>query len=126
MDYQLNLLLATDRSFSRLSKEKGAATAFSRFLTKDAIMLPHNQNPVIGLGKICKAMDSGGKEVLTWDPQGGKIDPVGNMGFTWRFYTVKLESGKEIYGKYLNIWMKQPDGLWKVLVDMGNGNPKYK
>lgn len=126
MDNQLNLLLETDRAFSLLSKEKGAATAFSRFLTKDAIMLPHNQNPVFGIKEICKAMDSGGKEVLTWEPQGGKIDLAGNMEFTWGFYTVKLENGKEVYGKYLNVWIKQPDSSWKVLVDMGNGNPKYK
>jgi ketosteroid isomerase-like protein len=26
-------------------------------------------------------------------------------------------------GKYLNVWKKQPDGSWKVLVDIGNEDP---
>jgi len=27
------------------------------------------------------------------------------------------------YGKYVNVWRKQKDGKWKVIVDLGNPSP---
>jgi len=36
------------------------------------------------------------------------------------------EDNKKItsHGKYLNVWLRQSDGTWKVRVDMGNKNPE--
>lgn len=63
-------------------------------------------------------------EVLTWKPQDGLISKSKDFGYTWGFYTVSLTNGKKIKGKYLNIWSKQANGVWKVMVDMGNLNPQ--
>lgn len=123
MSKEIDQLLATDREFSQLSQAKGASYAFSQYLIKDSIMLPANKNPAKGVAAISRDMQTDEDETLTWEPQDGRISRFGDMGYTWGFYTVTLGNGKQIKGKYLNIWLKQPDGGWKVAVDMGNSNP---
>ena len=123
MDTELKQLLATDKSFSDLSKEKGAAEAFSRYLVKDATMLPNNGTPIVGIAAIYKSMSLGKNEVLTWEPKGGDVSKIADMGYTWGIFNLSLANGKIETGKYLNVWRKQYDGSWKVEVDMGNNNP---
>jgi ketosteroid isomerase-like protein len=49
------------------------------------------------------------------------------MGYTWGTYLVMKKDEEDgephSYGKYMNIWKKQPDGSWKAAVDMGNKSP---
>lgn len=118
-------LINTDIAFSKLSEEKGAAIAFRQFLTKTAIMLPQNNKPLLGIEEIYKSMNqSNSKEILSWKPKGGRVSKSGDLGYTWGIYTLKISENKIIEGKYLNIWVKQKDGTWKVDVDMGNMNSK--
>ena len=117
-------LMQTDRDFSDVSKEKGAAEAFHEFLTEDAIQLPTRANPVIGREAIFKSMSSStANYIMTWEPQNGEVANSGDFGYTWGIYTInwpdKDDESKINYGKYLNVWKKQ-DGNWKVIIDMGN------
>ncbi len=123
MGKSLQKLINTDKAFSELSVKTGAARAFSQFLVKNALMLPQNKQPVLGIKKIYKSMSkSGPKDVLSWRPEGGKIAKSGDLGYTWGLYSLQLTNGTKIEGKYLNIWVRQKDGSWKVEIDMGNTN----
>lgn len=73
MQKSLQELMDTVKAFSSLSKAKGAAHAYSKYLNRNAVMLPHNQKPIKGFKNIVKAMRADEKEVLTWKPQGGKV-----------------------------------------------------
>ncbi len=122
------VLLQTDREFAQTSVELGAAEAFKRFLDANALQLPAGQKPVRGVENIYRQMKKGADSyTMSWEPQEGDVAASGDLGYTWGIYkvTVKNQDDSEInsYGKYLNIWKKQPDGSWKVLVDMGNQNP---
>ena len=65
---------------------------------------------------------------LNWIPQHSEVSVSADMGWTWGKYEFnsKDKSGNTITrkGKYLNVWTKQPDGSWKVKVDMGNVEPE--
>jgi ketosteroid isomerase-like protein len=56
----------------------------------------------------------------------------GDLGYTYGTYVLtskdKDKDGKPIveHGRYLTIWKKQKDGIWKVAVDMDNASPKPK
>jgi len=118
-------LIQTDRAFSQVSIEKGAAEAFNMYLTEDAIQLPTRSNPIVGRDTIYVNMSkNSGSYMLAWEPQYAEVAKSGDLGYTWGFYTMTYtdENGetKKSPGKYLNIWKKQPDGSWKVAVDMGN------
>ncbi len=122
-------LLDADKKFSQTSIEKGSAEAFNLFLTDDALELPAGNVPIIGRENIYDSMKVGQHEYqLSWEPQKAEVAMSGEMGYTWGKYIVKFNdsNGNEITsrGKYLNIWKKQPDGQWKVAVDMGNKDPK--
>ncbi len=122
-------LLETDQKFSRTSIAKGSAEAFNLFLTDDALELPAGNFPIIGRSNIYDSMKVGQHEYeLSWVPQKAEVAMSGELGYTWGKYMVKYndEKGNEItsHGKYLNVWKKQPNGEWKVAVDMGNKDPK--
>ncbi len=122
-------LLETDKKFSQTSIEKGSAEAFNLFLTEDALELPAGNIPIVGRTNIYDSMKVGQHEYqLSWVPQKAEVSMSGDLGYTWGKYIVKFndQNGNEItsLGKYLNIWKKQPNGEWKVAVDMGNKDPK--
>jgi ketosteroid isomerase-like protein len=121
-------LFETDQQFAKTSVEKGAAEAFRMFLAEDAMQLSARANPVFGRDSIYQSMlDMPEGAILDWQPQDGEVAQSGEMGWTWGNYVYSWinEQGEEqkSYGKYLNIWEKQEDGQWRVLIDMGNSSP---
>ncbi len=116
-------LLATDIEFAKKSVESGAAEAFHAFLDADAIQFPANSLPVRGNDSIY-AMMKGGTSVLRWTPREAHVSASGDLGYTWGYYTVTpADSSPPRHGKYVNVWKKQPGGLWKVVIDIGNPGP---
>jgi ketosteroid isomerase-like protein len=117
-------LFQADEEFARTSVEKGSAEAFYLFLTDEAIQLPRNGGPVVGRETIRESMSQGPKLTLTWEPKKAEVAASGDMGYTWGTYAAEWTGadGTENVrnGKYVNIWKKQPDGTWKVALDMGN------
>jgi len=123
-------LLQTDIAFSETSFAKGSREAFHEFLDEEALMLPAGSQPIFGRENIYEVMSGGTNSVLTWEPVMAEVSKSGDLGYTWGRYKSLREGSdttiKAEYGKYLNVWKKQNDGTWKVLVDMGNSNPMPK
>jgi len=121
---KLDELLQTDRLFAETSKKEGSVAAYKKFLVKDAVFLPNRRGPFQGIDNICDAIKIPGVEyTMIWTPETGKVSESGDLGYTWGNYELSyLNEGKsEIEkGKYLNVWTRQLDGSWKVIVDMGN------
>ena len=128
-EYEKGKLIQTDKDFSEFSVNNGAGEAFNQYLTENALALPAGKNPVQGLKDIYIMMKKNQENyTLEWSPQNGEVAKSGELGYTWGTYILsyKDKNGEEQknYGKYLNIWKKQPDGDWKVAVDIGNSSPK--
>jgi ketosteroid isomerase-like protein len=121
-------LMQADSAFAKMSEETNAAEAFKAYLADSAMQMPEGRDPVIGRDVIYERMSkNAAKYTLTWEPQNGGVAKSGDLGWTWGNSTFIWtdENGVEqhSYGKYLNVWQKQPDGTWKVLVDIGNERP---
>ena len=130
-DKEKEILLETDRAFAKLSADSGAASAFREYLVEDAIQLPANRLPVYGRDAIYTSMSSSELAyTLIWQPQLAEVSKSADMGWTWGNYQMIYfdEDNNKVTspGKYLNVWLRQPDGTWKVQVDMGNKNPETK
>ncbi len=110
-----------------MSLEKGAADAFKYFLTETAMSLSPGQHPIIGREQITTEMKFGQNNILSWDPQRAEVSYSEDMGWTWGTYTLTqvddVGQKHEHFGKYLNIWERQDDGQWRVVMDMGNASP---
>jgi ketosteroid isomerase-like protein len=56
---------------------------------------------------------------MTWRPTEGDIAASGDLGYTigrWEFTGAEGSAR----GSYVTIWRRQPDGSWKVVVDIGD------
>ncbi len=128
LDTEKLRLLNVDKQFAKMSLEKGAAEAFKHYLTKDAMGLSPGQHPVMGNEKLYNEMKVGQKNyTLAREPQRAEVAVSEDMGWTWGTYIMTVIDNKEQeqkhYGKYLNIWERQDDGQWRVIVDIGNSSP---
>jgi ketosteroid isomerase-like protein len=67
---------------------------------------------------------------LAWTPLKADMAASGDLGYTYGNFvlTSKNKEGKLVasHGKYTSIWKRQPDGQWKVVLDMGNSSPDPK
>lgn len=129
MQTETQALLETDRAFALHSVEHGAAEAFRKYLLEDALQLPSGQLPMRGRETIYTEMlKSDGQYELNWEPREGAVAASGELGYTWGYYTVTIRGGEgdgqQRRGKYLNVWKKDDEGNWRVLVDTGNANPE--
>ena len=115
-------LLEADRSFSKLSDEKGMKAAFIEFIDSNGVLLKPDQLPIAGANAIdylIQQNDTG--FILTWQPHDGFVAASGELGYTYGIYSLK-PSGRDtvFYGTYVTIWKKQKNGAWKFVLDSGN------
>ena len=61
---------------------------------------------------------------LSWTPAAVEIARSGELGYTRGSYRQRVENADgevvAVQGKYLTLWHRQPDGSWKVAVDIFN------
>jgi ketosteroid isomerase-like protein len=131
-----DVLLETDREFSRQSVEKGSTEAFSSFMADDAVIFPQKGHPIEGKETYVQLYNQNQEEQqesqLEWEPYFADIAASGDLGYTLGKYILTTEDPvgeKQVkYGYYVTIWKKQADGNWKFVFDAGNesSNPNKK
>lgn len=107
---------------------QGGGRAFAAWFAPDAVVLQNGKPPTIGHDAIAAgATWSPAVYQLTWSPEGARMSPQGDMGFTWGHYegTSKDSEGSAVKtsGRYMTVWKRQPDGSWKVAMDASNDGP---
>lgn len=121
------VLYETDRRFSQTASMLGVAEAFRQFLAERAVKLANGELPIEGREAICEHLRQVGDAHLTWEPVAAEVARSGELGYTWGFYEVRAREpgGRMVtgHGKYTTLWQKQPDGAWKVILDIGNPGP---
>lgn len=115
-------MMDTDKAFSQMSREKGMKKAFIEYMDGEGVLLRPNQYPLIGASAIdflSQVNDTA--FTLEWEPQKAYIAKSGELGYTFGIYALKPSAADTIlYGTYVSIWKKQPDGSWKFVLDSGN------
>jgi len=110
---------------------KGGGAAFASWFADDAVTLSNGRAPVVGKAAIAADTTwSPADYQLTWTPEGGRMSPAGDMGFTWGHYEGHFKkpdgSAGVTTGRYMTVWKKQPNGSWKVALDASNNEPPKK
>jgi len=116
------VLLQTDRDFSTMSEKEGMFKAFLFYIAEDAVILRDNSLPAKGRANLQDRF--AGKTdttfVLTWEPLYEKISESGELGYTYGLHTnTDKITGEVTKGTYVTMWLKQPDGSWKFVLDTG-------
>jgi ketosteroid isomerase-like protein len=119
-------LLEVDAAFSRATTERGLE-GFLSFFSEDAAILSSDARTITGKPDIrshySKAFSTPGFKIA-WTPAEAHLHGVGELGYTYGTFqiTTRDESGcpSSRTGQYCTIWRKQPDGAWKIILDIGD------
>lgn len=113
--------------FMKAAAERGSA-GYMSYYADDAVEVPNGAAIISGKMNIAKTMGflDDKNNHLTWTPVGADISSSGDLGYTYGTFEFRsvAKDGKPLVesGKYTSIWKKQPDGSWKVVLDMGNAS----
>lgn len=109
-------LLNLDRQFSQMSVEKGTPTTYLLILTPDARLFRIGMLPFVGTKEI-ESYFSQNPTQQQWEPAYSDVSTAGDLGYTYGSITAEGTADKSYY---MRIWKKQPDGAWKVVLDVNN------
>jgi uncharacterized protein (TIGR02246 family) len=118
-----------DSRYSQAAVGKDRA-AFVAFYAPDAVMYPPGEATVSGLDGIGKLADTFWRDPAfagSFRPIAVEVANDGTMGYTLNAaeLTVTGPDGKPTTERLrdFHIWRRQPDGSWKLTVDIWNAEP---
>jgi ketosteroid isomerase-like protein len=119
---ELRSLVEAERAFARRSLDAGWREAFLEYFADDAISFaPEPGNAKARLLKR-PATPRPIPYALDWWPVFAGISSAGDMGFTTGPSVGRDNTKPDAppnYGYYFSVWKRQPDGTWKVALDVG-------
>lgn len=109
----------TEKDFEKAAAEKGINRAFLEFVTADAICF------IPGYPTNCREFWQNSPQssaFLTWNPTFIDVSSNGVLAYSTG-NSVYRPNGKEdkqaFYGEYATVWMRQPNGNYLAVLDMG-------
>ncbi|HJS74484.1 MAG TPA: DUF4440 domain-containing protein [Vicinamibacteria bacterium] len=124
----LNEMVETERAFAAMGAEKGVRESFFEFFGEEGISFnPHPQKFREFARKNPLPDPPPPREFrLEWWPVYGDIAESGDLGYNTgpTLFTDLTEKKRPSgHGYFFSVWKKQPDGTWRVAVDMGANSP---
>ena len=116
----LAAMAEAEREFAAAARVKGIRDAFLEFFADDAMFQPGTGRAKDQLRKQ-EALPFSARE-LVWEPRTGDVAASGELGWlTGPSTFINHASGDHTprYGNYLSVWRKEPDGRWRVFIDLG-------
>ena len=123
---ELVAMADAERAFAKTATVKGWRDAFLEFFADDAVAL--GREVTLAKDGLRKQPSPPFSEFeLVWEPRLGEVAASGDLGWltgpsTSINHTVK--DPKPGHGCYLSVWRKQPNGTWRVFIDVGAGAPE--
>ena len=113
----------TERAFAQRAQEVGAKQAFLDYFADTAVGFESGQ-PAPAKDGIRKQPDppKDVKILFWWEPRYGDIAASGDLGWLTgpvRSARADRNDGAVRHGNYSSIWKRQPDGTFKVVIDVG-------
>ena len=119
----LQKLVDTEHAFAQLAADKDTRTAFLANMSDDALIF----NPDTTRAKPFWEGRTANKSLLSWAPNYADISRNGILGYTtgnWEFRAKGKDDAPSAFGDFITLWLRQPDGKYKFVIDIGVGHPK--
>src|SRR5512135_109268 len=123
---ELRAMIDTEREFARTATVKGIRDAFLDFFAENSIVVGAEPRSAKDALRKREPQPFAVHE-LTWEPRVGDVSASGELGWLSGPSTFVNRADADPdphYGNYLSIWRKQPDGTWRVYIDMGTSAPQ--
>ena len=118
-------LIAADSAFDVAVSERGSE-AWVEWFTDDGAIVREGVGEIRGTEALQAALaglDEPGVS-LRWTPTRADVAASGDLGWTTGSYVSESPTpdGTVVRGEgvYVSIWRRQPDGSWRVVMDLGN------
>jgi ketosteroid isomerase-like protein len=111
-----------DGEYSNLSMAKGMPAASVEYFAEDGIAFA----PGAVNGKKYWAGRTDFPGTLIWQPIFAFAAGAADLGYTTGMWELKKENEPLSlgFGHYVTVWAKQPNGKWKIALDVGTENPQ--
>lgn len=118
-------LLTADRTFGKAA-EKGSAAAYLDALAEPARLYREGLQPALDREAIRAALGQDPSS-MTWEPAGSFVAVSGDLGSTYGIAKRREDGANGPWvssHNYFRIWRKQPDGPWKIVLEVMTPRPK--
>jgi ketosteroid isomerase-like protein len=121
-------LLNADRALAAESHRIGFVAAYSKAMGSDARKLDADAPTAMGHDAILALMAKYPADLtIDWVPQEAVVATSGELGYTWGRFVASYHDSKgnvvTDHGKYLDVWRRGGDGVWRWIADIGTGDP---
>jgi ketosteroid isomerase-like protein len=115
-------IVDAEHAFAQRAAEVGTPPAFVEFMTDDAWAFVPEATKAKPFWSARKPTAS----LLSWAPNFADAAADGSFGYTTGNWEFRAKKGEEpgAFGDFNTIWLRQPDGGYKWLIDIGVGHPK--
>ncbi len=119
-------LMAADRAFAEATARRGAE-GWTGYFTPDARQF-HARGVSVGLARIREVATRAFADTargLVWHPLYAEVGRAADLGYTVGRWESRVRGADGAWaatgtGNYVTVWRRQPDGSWKVALDIGN------
>jgi ketosteroid isomerase-like protein len=116
-------LVDTEHSFAQMAADHGTRSAFLEYMAIDSLVFtPDRTN-----GKPFWTARGESASLLSWAPNFADVSSTGILGYTtgnWEFRPKGKDDAPTAFGDFITVWLRQPDGKYRFVVDIGVGHAK--
>lgn len=116
-------LVDTEHAFASAAAAKGTRSAFLEYLADDGLVF----TPDVTNGKTFWTARAASSSLLSWAPNYADISSNGLLGYTtgnWEYRAKGKDDAPGAFGDFITLWLRQPDGKYKFVVDIGVSHDK--
>lgn len=117
-----SFLLGLDRSFSKSSLDAGIVAAYSSYADPRIRFYRPHLFPVLGKSAVLKLLGEHDVHAFSKTTAAG-ISRSGDLGYTYGVSEFTTIDGTQGMTSYVRIWKRNPDGHWRLTLDIANPIP---
>jgi ketosteroid isomerase-like protein len=112
-----------ERAFAKRAQEVSVREAFIEFFADESVAFEPDPAPAReGLRKQTQQPPAGFQ--LLWEPRLGDIAASGDLGYLTGPSETIVPGRPTRYGNYFSVWKRQPNGDYRVILDVGGNTPE--
>ena len=123
-------LLATDQAWAALAAANGPVDSIVAYWAPDARVVLAAQPIVVGteaIRQMVTAMQAIPGFRISWTPDSAVVSSSGDLGYTYGTNRITIPDStgtlRTTEGRYITVWLKEPDGSWRCTFDISNEGP---
>jgi ketosteroid isomerase-like protein len=127
---EASALLERDRAWAQAAEAGTNAERVLQFWTDDAQVLMPGHPVLVGkeaLRQMVTASFATPGFRLSWIPDSAVVSGRGDLGYTYGTNSVTVPDSADgvitQVGRYVAVWRKESDGLWRCVIDIYNAGP---